>query len=86
MKEYLMSEEHVYYKTHQKYLIEGHVGEFVAIIGNNVLGYHKNYRDAFQSAVEQYPLAKSYFVKRCLPVGEPEDVLMSSNEYIATDS
>jgi hypothetical protein len=82
MVDNLMLEEYFYYMAHQEEIIKGHLDEYVSIKGNKVQGYYKTCLDGFQAAVKQFPKAKGYFIQKCRPVGEPDDVVMGSSEGI----
>jgi hypothetical protein len=77
-----MFDEYFYFTAHQEDIIKGHLGEFVSIVGNKVLGYYKTHLEGVQTTVKQFPKASHYFIKKCQPIGEPDEVLMGSSEGI----
>jgi hypothetical protein len=77
-----MSTEHRYYFDHQAELVEGHIDEYVSILGNEVLGYYKTRNEGLHATITQYPDRKAYFVHRCRPVGDRDDLDLISSEGI----
>jgi hypothetical protein len=75
-----MQIEHKYYLDHQAELVAGHIDEYVSIIDNKVLGYYQNQMDGLGVTIKQYPGKKAYFVHRCRPVGDRDDLDCISTE------
>jgi hypothetical protein len=77
-----MFDEYFYYTAHQEEIIKGHLDEFVSIMGNKVLGYYKTHLEGVQTTVKQFPKASHYFIKKCRPVGESDELELASSEGI----
>lgn len=75
-----MKIEHQYYFDHQATLVDGHVDEYVSIMGNRVLGYYKTRDEGLHATIKQYPGEKAYFVHRCRPIGDRDDLDWISSE------
>jgi hypothetical protein len=78
--EVYMRNELKYYLDHQAELVEGHIDEYVSIMGNQVLGYYKTRNEGLHATITQYPRQKAYFVHRCRPVGDRDDLDCISSE------
>jgi hypothetical protein len=72
--EVFMRNELKYYLEHQAELVDGHIDEYVSIMGNEVLGYYKTRDEGLHVTIKQYPDAAGYFVHRCRPVGDRDDL------------
>jgi hypothetical protein len=77
-----MWDAYFYYTAHQEEIIKGHLDEYVSIMGDKMLGYYHNLLDGLHTTVKQFPKAKGYFIQRCRPVGELDEVIMGSSEGI----
>jgi hypothetical protein len=77
-----ISTEHQYYFAHQAELVEGHIDEYVSILGNEVVGYYKTRDEGESATIKQYPGRKAYFIHRCRPVGDRDDLDLISSEGI----
>jgi hypothetical protein len=75
--EVYMRNELKYYLDHQAELFEGHIEEYVSIMGNKVLGYYETIQEGI-GATAQYPGAKLFH--RCRPVGYRDDLGVISIE------
>jgi hypothetical protein len=69
-----ISTEHQYYFDHQAELVEGHIDEYVSILGNQVVGYYKTRYEGESATIKQYPGRDAYFIHRCRPVGDRDDL------------
>jgi hypothetical protein len=65
-------DEYFFYKTHQEEIIKDHLGEYVVIKTNNVLGYYKGLLDALNDMVRLNIKAGTFAVRKCRPIGEPD--------------
>jgi hypothetical protein len=72
-----MQAEHQHYFEDQAELFEGHVEEYVSILGNKVLGYYETIREGI-GATAQYPGAKLFH--RCRPAGYKDPLGVMSIE------
>jgi hypothetical protein len=59
-----------YYYANQEAINNGHVGEFVAIHDNQVVGYYKNYMAGCLDMLKRFPVM-TFNVCRCVKSGEP---------------
>jgi hypothetical protein len=77
-----MSTEHQYYFAHQAELVEGHIDEYVSILGNQVVGYYKTRDEGERETIKHYPGRDVYFIHRCRPVGDRDDLDVVSAKSI----
>jgi hypothetical protein len=61
-----------YYTAHQQEIIKDHLGDYVVIQGNTILGYYKNRMDGLSAMAKKRINAGTYIVHKCRPVGEPD--------------
>jgi hypothetical protein len=80
--EVYMSEELKYYLAHQAELVEGHIDEYVSIMGSTVVGYYKTLLEGVGATSKQYPDSEALCIKRCRPVGDRDDLDCISSEGI----
>jgi hypothetical protein len=75
----MISEEFVFYDTHQKEIVEEHLDEFVIIKDQKILGYYKTEDDAFNSMLGEK--LGTFMVKKCQLPGT--DVIEYFNNAVA---
>jgi hypothetical protein len=68
----MLMEEYFFYKTHQEEITKDHLGEYVVIRSNNVLGYYQGLIDALNDMVRLKVQAGTFAVRKCRPIGEPD--------------
>jgi hypothetical protein len=71
-----LMEEYFYFNAHKEEIVKDHLGEYVAIKGTKVLGYFNGMMEALNSTVEHQ--AGTVAVRKCLPVGESDDISVVS--------
>jgi hypothetical protein len=59
-----------YYLANQEAINKGHLGEFVAIANNQVLGYYKDEMDGWRDMWRRGIDDKAANVSKCFPVGD----------------
>lgn len=67
----MRKDEYRFYTDHRDEIINGHIGEFVAITGSKVIGYYRNRMDAFGDLSKKEIKAGAFIVHKCEPAGEP---------------
>jgi hypothetical protein len=61
-----------YYLANQEAINEGHLGDYVAISNNQVLGYYKNDLEGLKDAKKRGFDIDKVNVSKCFPVGDAE--------------
>jgi hypothetical protein len=69
-----------YYTAHQEEIVEGHIGEFVAIHDRKVLGYYKSRIEGIVATMDKNIAAGSFIVHKCEPVDAP-DIFVTNIAY-----
>jgi hypothetical protein len=69
-----------YYTAHQESIAEGHLGEFVAIKDNIILGYYRTRMEGLFAMAQQKLEPGTYIVHKCRPVGEP-DMMIAEHDF-----
>jgi hypothetical protein len=64
-----------YYLANQEAINEGHMGEYVAICDNRVIGYYQDRLDGFDDMIAKGHEQGTFNVTLCHPVGEPEAMM-----------
>lgn len=65
-------DEYFFYKAHQKEIIKDHLGDYVVIKGDTVLGYYKKSMEALNEMTRERIEAGTFAVRKCRPIGEPD--------------
>jgi hypothetical protein len=58
-----------YYLANQEAINEGHLGDYVAISNNQVLGYYKSGVEGIVDLIKKGYDAEKFNVSKCFPVG-----------------
>jgi hypothetical protein len=61
-----------FYLANQESINEGHLGEYVAISNNKIIGYYKDRFEGIKDMMARNYKIGSFNVTKCHPVGEPE--------------
>ncbi len=61
----MLEREFSYYRKHQPELVKDHLGEFVVIRGEEVLGFYKSEAEAFEQTAKKYKPG-TYLVEPCI--------------------
>ncbi|MDR0908768.1 MAG: hypothetical protein LBM77_03280 [Spirochaetaceae bacterium] len=61
-----------YYLANQETINAGHMGDYVAIADNKVLGYYKEREDGFKDLLTHGHKLGTFNITKCHPVGEAE--------------
>ena len=62
----MLEGEFSYYRKHQSEFVKEHLGEFVVVRGNEVLGFYKSEAEAFEQTAKKYQPG-TYLVEPCIP-------------------
>jgi uncharacterized Rossmann fold enzyme len=65
----MLMQEHFYYKANQEEIIKDHLGEYVVIQGNSVLGYYPKLVEALDDMADKNVELETFAVRKCRPVG-----------------
>jgi hypothetical protein len=76
----MLMDEYFYYKAHQEAIIKNHLGDYVVIKGNRILGYYEKMMEAFRDMAQKNEEPGTYAVRKCKPVGEP-DMAVTDIDY-----
>ncbi|GHT63050.1 hypothetical protein FACS1894109_21820 [Spirochaetia bacterium] len=68
----MLMDEYFFYKAHQEEIIKDHLGDYVVIQGNTVLGYYKKLMEALNEMAREHIEAGTFAVRKCRPIGEPD--------------
>jgi hypothetical protein len=61
-----------YFKAHQEDIVKDHLGEYVAIQGNKILGYYTSRIDGLNAMADRNIADETYIVHKCEPVDAPK--------------
>jgi hypothetical protein len=61
-----------YYLANQEVINKGHMGEYVAIYNNQVMGYYPEREDGFKYMLTHGYKLGTFNITQCHPEGEPE--------------
>jgi hypothetical protein len=73
-----LMEEYFYFNAHKEEIVKDHLGEYVAIKGTKVLGYYEDWATAFQDMAAREIEAGTFALRKCLPMGESDDISVAS--------
>ncbi len=62
----MLEREFSYYRKHQPEFASDHLGEYVVIRGEEVLGFYKSEAEAFEQTAKKFRPG-SYLVEPCIP-------------------
>ncbi|GHT95339.1 hypothetical protein FACS1894141_3760 [Spirochaetia bacterium] len=61
----MMQDDYYYYKAHQDAIVKDHLGDLVVIKDAQVVGYYKEYEEAFREAKKRNLAPGSFMLKQC---------------------
>jgi hypothetical protein len=76
----MLMDEYFFYKTHQEEIIKDHLGDYVVIKSNTILGYYKGLLDALNDMAVRDVKAGTFAVRKCRPSGE-SDMSVTDIDY-----
>jgi len=57
--------DYEFFKSHLQEICEGHIGEYVAIKDESVIGYYKSFDEAMDTAAKQFEMG-TFIVQQCV--------------------
>lgn len=65
----MLNKELQYFSLHQDRFVQEHAGEYVVIVGEDVIGFYETEIDAYTDAIKNHPLG-SFLIRLCVPPSE----------------
>ena len=65
----MLDKELEYFAQHRDEFVREHSGEFVVIVGNEILGFYPSEIDAYSNAMSNHELG-TFLIRRCVPESE----------------
>lgn len=62
----MLEKEFNYFLNNQQELVEKHLGKFLIIMGDKVVGVYPNHMKAYEEGVKKYGLG-NFLIQHCLP-------------------
>jgi hypothetical protein len=61
----MLEREFAYYRKHQPELVRDHLGEYVVIRGDKIIGFYRSEAEAFEETAKEYEPG-SYLIEPCI--------------------